>query len=123
MGITVRAIADTMVTGRFDFSIFSDRIISGVVSWLAPRSVDLFASNLRGYSGGAKIFAEPPSSITGFWIYIATSVMCFAGVIMIIVVQPNTQVKRAPDDTYDWAAWKRNQAHTALSLGFLDRKE
>jgi hypothetical protein len=57
MGITVRTNADTMVTSRFDFSIFSDRIISGVISWLAPRSVDFFASNLRGYSGGAKIVA------------------------------------------------------------------
>jgi hypothetical protein len=79
--------------------------------------------NLRGYSGVAKILADPPSSITDFWIRIASPVTSYIWVILFNLLQPITHSERASDYAHWWAVWSSNQAHTVPSLGLFDRKE
>jgi len=61
--------------------------------WTAGQHLDAWdflRFNLRGYSGIAKIVAEPPNSITDFWICIASPVTSFVWVILHYLVQPIT---------------------------------
>jgi hypothetical protein len=95
-----RVIADTIEVARFDFSLCSARIVSGVDSQRGEDRVFL-RINFRGYNGVAKIEAEPPSSITEFWIYMPSPVTSFSKVIFSDPMQPITRAECAPDDTLD----------------------
>ena len=74
--------------GAYRFEFYFSLIASYLMYAAGHRSEPsvLLIVTLQGYSGVAKIVAKQISSITGFWICMATLVTCFAWVIIFKVL-------------------------------------